>query len=238
MVALPSAYLTAFQALAAGNVGGAVQALGKGYLDLVFTGFDFHNAPTVTIDGALGDLLPIVSIPGEIAQNLTNGLTTVTDTSINAVISLTNPSFTTGLPLTLALDTLGVPIVTGQAAALSGTTFLTAVQTGNVAGALGALGDAPAVIANGFLNGQATITLDLPPSLLTIPGATTQSLTASIPVAGILTPLQPAVATAVAKPVVGPAVTQTVTLGGTQFGGLIPGLQGASADLAAAITPS
>ncbi len=65
-----------------------------------------------------------------------------------------------------------MPIVTGQAATLSGTTFLTAVQTGNVAGAFGALANAPAV-----------------------------------------------------------------TLGGTQFGGLIPGLQGASADLPTAITP-
>ncbi|WP_407688961.1 hypothetical protein [Mycobacterium sp. HUMS_1102779] len=111
------------------------------------------------------------------------------------------------------------------------------MQTGNVAGAFGALANAPAVIANGFLNGQGTITLDLPASLLTIPGATTQSLTAAIPIGGILTPLQPVVATAVAKPVVGPPVTQTVTLGGTQFGGLIPGLQGASADLATAITP-
>ena len=111
------------------------------------------------------------------------------------------------------------------------------MQTGNVAGAFGALANAPAVIANGFLNGQGTITLDLPASLLTIPGATTQSLTAAIPIGGILTPLQPVVATAVAKPVVGPPVTQTVTLGGTQFGGLIPGLRGALADLATAITP-
>ncbi|MEY8018453.1 hypothetical protein [Mycobacterium servetii] len=45
------------------------------------------------------------------------------------------------------------------------------------------------------------------------------------------------VATAVATPVVGPPVTQTVTLGGSQFGGLIPGLRGALADLATAITP-
>lgn len=155
-----------------------MQALGKGYLDPVFTGFNYDNVPTVTINGALGGLLPTLSIPGDIAQNMTNVLKTVTDTSITAVISLVNPSFTTGLPLTLALDALGAPIVTAQAAALSGTTFVTAVQTGNVAGAFGALANAPAVIANGFLNGQGTITLDLPPSLLTIPGATTQSLTA------------------------------------------------------------
>ncbi|CAM4065545.1 PE family protein [Mycobacterium basiliense] len=235
LVALPSAYQAAFQALAAGDVTGAVETLGKGYLNLVFTGFDYSNVPVVTINGALGDLLPIVGIPGLISQNMTNVLVTLTDTSILANISLLDPSFTTGLPLTLALDAIGAPIVTGQAALQSATTFINAVQTGDIGGAVGALIDAPAVIANGFLNGEATITLDLPTDLFTFPGFTTESLTSDIPVGGILTPLQPVQATAVLKPIVGPPIQQTVQLGGTQFGGIIPGLLNGSAQLANAI---
>lgn len=235
LAALPAAYPTAFQDFAAGNFGAGLQALGKGYLNLVFTGFNYSNVPVVTLDGALGDLLPLSVIPGEIAQNMTNVLKTVTDTSITTVISLLNPSFTTGMPLTLALDALGAPIVTAQAALQSATTVMSALQAGDAAGAFGALIDAPAVITNGFLNGEATITLDLPTSLSPIAG--TQSLSAAIPVGGILAPPKPVVATATVRIFPLPPVTQQIPLGGTQFGGLIPGLMGASAELAKVITP-
>lgn len=234
LVALPAAYQGAFQALMTGNVSGAVEILGKGYLGLVFNGFDYTNVPVVTVQGALGDLLPITTIPGQISQNMTNVLQTVTDTSIMANISLLSPSFTTGFPLTLALDALGAPIVTGQAALQSATTFIDAVQAGDVAGAFGAIVDAPAVIANGFLNGEGTITLDLPTYLSPISG--TESLTSAIPIGGILTPLQPVDSTIVFRVLPHtPPVTQHITLGGTEFGGLIPGLQSASAQLADAI---
>ncbi|AXN44396.1 PE family protein [Mycobacterium marinum] len=234
LVALPAAYQGAFQALMTGNVSGAVEILGKGYLGLVFNGFDYTNVPVVTVQGALGDLLPMTTIPGQISQNMTNVLQTVTDTSIMANISLLSPSFTTGFPLTLALDALGAPIVTGQAALQSATTFIDAVQAGDVAGAFGAIVDAPAVIANGFLNGEGTITLDLPTYLSPISG--TESLTSAIPIGGILTPLQPVDSTIVFRVLPHtPPVTQHITLGGTEFGGLIPGLQSASAQLADAI---
>ncbi|OBJ60605.1 PE family protein [Mycobacterium sp. 1423905.2] len=234
LAALPAAYQAAFQALAAGDIGAAVQALGKGYLNLAFTGFDYSNVPTVTLEGALGNLLPVASIPGAISQNMTNVIQLITDTSITTNISLINPSFTTGLPLTLALDALGAPILTGQAALQSGATFFTALQAGNAAGAFGALIDAPAAIANGFLNGQGAITLELPASLSPVTG--TQSLTAAIPIGGLLAPARPGVATAVVH-LIGPPITQQIPLGGTQFGGLFPGLLNASGQLAAVINP-
>ncbi|WP_242657767.1 PE family protein [Mycobacterium kubicae] len=234
LAALPAAYQATLQALVAGDVSAAAQALGKGYLNLVFTGFDYSNVPTVTLEGALGDLLPIAAIPGVISQNMTNVLKTMTDASITTNISLVNPSFTTGLPLTLALDALGAPILSAQAALQSGTTFLNALQAGDAAGAFGALVDAPAVIANGFLNGQGALTLALPTSLSPVAG--TQSLTAAIPIGGILAPAKPVVATAVVH-LIGPPITQEIPLGGTQFGGLLPSLLSASGQLATVIKP-
>ncbi|WP_211695600.1 PE domain-containing protein [Mycobacterium spongiae] len=235
LAALPEAYVSAFDAFAAGDITGGVETLGLAYGNLLFTGLDFSQTPvdgSITVTGTLGDLLPITTIPGEIWQNMANLVQTVTDTSINSVIALVDPSFTMGLPLALGLDLLGAPLVTAEAALLSGTTFVNAVQTGDALGALGAIIDAPAVIADGFLNGEATLNLELPTSLSPLPG--TRSLTSTIHVGGILVPLQPVEATTTF--LVGPPTT--TTLGGTQFGGLIPGLLDARTQLANAITPS
>ena len=79
---LPAAFQSAVQALLAGNVNGAVSDIAQGFLRLFVTGVDEtitgdpFVAPgatiTVTPTGTLGDLLPILTIPGMMAQNFTD----------------------------------------------------------------------------------------------------------------------------------------------------------------------
>lgn len=108
---LPAAFQSAFQALAAGNINGAVGDLKQGFTNLFVTGVDVSTTGslpgTLTADvrltGALADLSPILAIPGmraeyltsllppgsipaQISQNVTNVLDTVTDTSLNALV--------------------------------------------------------------------------------------------------------------------------------------------------------
>ncbi|MEE6180030.1 PE family protein [Mycobacterium sp. 050134] len=227
VVALPSAFQAAFQALVAGDVTGAVTDIGKGFANLFFSGLEFNTNGTVTVLGALGDLLPIAAIPGDVALNFSNVVGALTDANIS--FSFLPPSFSVGLPLALALDAIGAPVTTLSAFASSANAFAGALQTGNALGAAAALIDAPAVVANGFLNGQQSLTLELPTSLSPIPF--TSSLTATIPLGGLLVPLQPVNATAV---VLGNPTT--IPLAGTEFGGLIPGLYSGSMQLADAIT--
>ncbi|WP_407686508.1 PE family protein [Mycobacterium sp. HUMS_1102779] len=108
---LPTALQSAFQALAAGDVNGAVGDLKQGFTNLFVTGVDVSTTGslpgTLTADvrltGALADLSPILAIPGmraeyltsllphgsipaQISQNVTNVLDTVTDTSLTALV--------------------------------------------------------------------------------------------------------------------------------------------------------
>ena len=93
-----------------------------------------------------------------------------------------------GLPLVIIIDAVGSPITTAMALANSATTFVRALQAGDPLAALTALVDAPANAVNGFLNGEATLPLPLPPSLVHIPFMTVTSATAHVPIGGIRTP--------------------------------------------------
>lgn len=230
VTALPAALQTGLQDLLAGNVPGALNAFQQGFQNLFLTGlsadFDFTTGIlSVTPTGTLGDLLPILGLPGEmaqnfvnflppsiptqIAQNFTNLLTTLTNTTVTANLN-TFTSIPLNVPLlaTLAFDLAGSPITTWNAIQSSTGAFLGAVQTGNVSGAIAAVLDAPAVVANGFLNGQATVSLP-PFSLEGIPSQTI------IPVGGIISPLNNATVELLGSPLA------TV---GTTFGGIVPGL--------------
>jgi hypothetical protein len=240
VLALPSAFQSAFQALQAGNITGAVDAIGKGFWNLFFTGFNVTpgvgGAFVITPTGTLGDLLPIIAIPGQmaqnftnlipagtipshIAQNFTNLIKTVTNTSVTAAaefvlptpgnpigIDLTN---TFGLPLVLGLEALGGPVNALDALGSSATSFINAVQTGNGLGAAVALIDAPAVVANGFLNGQATF-----PLTVSVEGLIT---TINLPLDGILVPAAPYTAEILGLP-------GEASVFGTPIGGIVPGL--------------
>ncbi|WP_186272665.1 PE family protein [Mycobacterium kubicae] len=185
--------------------------------------------------GAVNDLLPIFSIPGRIGQNALNVFRTLTDFSYSVGVSTANgalsigPAFF-GLPIALGIDAIGSPVTTANAIASSAAAFMSAVQHGDAFGAAVAALTAPAVVANGFLNGQVTLALSVPPISLPIlnqVGAITVPLSANVPFGGILTPLSSPTIN------VGPVVLGgvqvipqllAVPLGGTPTGGILPGL--------------
>jgi hypothetical protein len=253
MRALPGSFQTAFHDLATGNATGAVDALERGFGDLFLTGFTTTTGAgdviTVLPTGAVGDLLPILSIPGHMAQNFANlfpagtfpahlvqnfanVVKTVTNFNVSATANFVlNPNWfgvdvdaTMGLPLLLALEALGGPANALNALAHSATTFVHAVQSGNLLGATKAVLDAPAAMANGFLNGQSTLPLPV--------DFTGLNTILDIPLDGILVPAAQYTATI-------PSNTQGgfgVLVDGTPIGGLLPGLLSyLPADLAAAL---
>jgi hypothetical protein len=142
------------------------------------------------------------------AQNATNVITTLTD--VSQTLDLGTGNLHVGLPLVLALDAIGAPVVTIEALASSGSAIVGALQTGDGLGALATLIDIPAVAANAFLNGHGTF--GLPQSLF---GIDTITL---IPLGGILTPPQFA---QLSIPLLSP---DPIPLGGTGFGGILPAL--------------
>jgi hypothetical protein len=194
---LPAAFQSAVQALMAGNVGAAVNDIAQGFLGLFFTGFDTTETGdalvppglviTVTPTGTFADLLPILTIPGmmaqnftnllppgsipaQISQNFTNVVDTLTNTSIsaNALLGLgtsgLSATLTTnlGLPAALLIDAVGAPVNALDAASATASQLVGQLQTGDLTGATGTLIDAPAVVTNAFLNGQTNLPLSIP----------------------------------------------------------------------------
>jgi hypothetical protein len=135
--------------------------------------------------------------------------------------------------LQLVFDSIGAPGNALAALNSSAVAFTTAVQAGNASAAAAALLDMPANVMNGFLNGSTLITLaDVMATANEVPAtATTQ-----IPLGGLLTPLSPPT-----QGVNAPSEGIDVVLqnpNSTAVGGLIPGLQSISAQMAADITPA
>jgi hypothetical protein len=190
--ALPVSFQTAFGDLAAGNTTGAVDTLASGVGNLFITGFNTtlgaDSVLSITPTGTLGDLLPILSIPGQMAQNFTNlwptgsiaahmsqnftnVVKTITDLNVTSTVNfipidggaidIKDINTAMGRPLVLALDALGGPVNALNALGQSATTFVHAVQSGTVLGATAAILDAPAAMVNGFLNGQTTLPLSI-----------------------------------------------------------------------------
>lgn len=235
LTAFPANLQTGIQTIMSGDVSGGLLQVGGAFLAPIFTGLNLSVDPVtflidITPAGALGDLLPILGIPAQmaqnftnllppgsvpamVAQNATNLLSTVTD--VSQTLDLNTGELHVGLPLVLALDAIGPPVTTLEAVGSSATAFFGAVQTGDGLGALAALIDAPAVAANGFLNGQASVGL---PALLGGPGPEGILTITAIPLGGILTPPQTA---SLFIPLLGPGSLQ---LSGTGFGGIVPAL--------------
>jgi PE family protein len=156
-----------------------------------------------------GNPLPILSMGGKFALG---SLNLFEDLAVPATVSVTSVNPTSfavgvGLPELLAFDALGAPVNAGLAASLSGAAFLEAVGTGDPLAAFTAFVNAPANIANAFLNGQQTLSVPLP-----VPG-----LTANIPFSGLLVPAQPFTTTA-------SLFGNPVTITGPPVGGIIPAL--------------
>jgi hypothetical protein len=227
--AFPANIQTALHEFMAGDVNGGLLQTGGAFLNPFFSGFNPAINPdtgviTISAAGAVGDLIPILGIPGQMAQNFTNLLppgsipALVAQNVTNLIAALTDTSQTldlgtgalhVGLPLALALDAVGPPVTTLNALGSSVNAVIGAVQAGDGLGAAAALINAPAALANGFLNGQATL-----PLTMSLGGLESITL---IPLGGLLTPLQVASLNV-------PLLGGTVQLSGTTFGGLLPGL--------------
>ncbi|BAV39505.1 PE family protein [Mycobacterium ulcerans] len=166
---------------------------------------------------ASGNALPLLAIPANLAQGsatlyqafsspVSLSLTSLTPSGISLGVGL-------GLPQLLALNALGAPVNAGLAVGASGTAFFGALQAGDTMGAISTLADTPANIANGFLNGSQTLSMQL-----SLPGL---SVAADIPFSGLLSPLQPLSLTAT-TPVL--PLLNSLTITGPPVGGLVPSL--------------
>ncbi|KZS70373.1 hypothetical protein A4G26_25655, partial [Mycobacterium kansasii] len=121
-------------------------------------------------------------------------------------------------PLALGIDALGPYYLATTALQNSAIAFGNAISSGNPLAAAGTLFFAPVNAVNSFLFGQGTIT-----QLMAAPAGLGYSDVAfSVPVGGLLSPLQPFTLTL--TPTSG--TPTSIALGGTQVGGLVPGLLG------------
>jgi hypothetical protein len=222
-----------------GDYHGAVQAVPRAFLDLFLSGIDIKvigvdptnpmllSAPSYTVQGPAGDLIPLASISAQQQQSLVN-LTPPGSIPRQMAQHFVNAFNTSMLPLGFAI--IGPPIAALDGFATGATVFGAALQSGNGVAAIGALVDLPAYTLNGFLNGQVVIDLTIPVTETITIGATpivaaNTPIVVHMPFAGILAPPQQISATLEVETGT-PAQPQlvTISLGGTEFGGLIPEL--------------
>ncbi|MCV7442545.1 PE family protein [Mycobacterium paraense] len=250
---LPAGFLTAAQDLLTGDNAAAYTAINQTLTNAFLPGFNGVQVggdggstlvTSIVPIGPLGDLAPILAIPGQIAQNFTNMLPAgsipamMAQHATNLISAFTNFGTTIsisnvanldfGIPLQLLLDGIGAPANALSALNSTGQALVSALQAGNASAAAATLLDAPAVVADAFLNGTTVVTL--PPAMVSLLGLTLPSTT-YLPLGGLLTPL--------ATPqVLVDLFGMTLPLelsGGTPIGGLIPGLLSFPAQLAADI---
>ncbi|OBK28547.1 hypothetical protein A5634_20190 [Mycobacterium asiaticum] len=244
---LPASFQAAGQAFAAGDVTGGLQTIGGGLLKPFFSGFEATTLADGTISitplGAAGDLLPIFSIPGQMAQNFTNLLPagsipaqmsqnftnivkTLTDTSVTSTANVINDPATipSGIGFGLDLNThMGLPLA------------LAIDALGGPVNGLSALNSSAAAFLNaaqaGDVLGAATAAFNTPADVLNgfLNGQVTVPLnvtalgfptTLDLPLSGIL--VNPSPYTAVADSGFGLPINGVVT--GTPLGGIVPGL--------------
>lgn len=255
---LPPGLTAAFQDLLSGNGAAAYADLNSALVNAFLPGFDatvtLSDSGSALVDiipmGPLGELAPILALPGQMAQNFTNLLppgsvpAQISQNATNLVSALTNfgttlsisntANLTFGLPLQLVLDGIGGPANALSAVNASSVAFVSAIQAGNVPAAAAAILDAPAVIADAYLNG--TTVISLPPALVDLLGTGTPlPSTTEIQLGGILAPLSLPQVFVNAGP--GFEHLQLELSGDTEIGGLIPGLLSFGTQLAQAITP-
>jgi hypothetical protein len=168
-----------------------------------------YTNPQLILGGLqTGNPLPFLSTGGQFALGSANLIRNLIVPASLTVTSINPPAFAVdfGLPELLAFDALGAPVNAGLAASLSGAAFLEGVGTGNPLAAFTAFVDAPANIANAFLNGQQTLPVQLAPGL-----------TADVTFSGLLVPLRSGVTTA-------SLFGNPITVSGPPVGGLLPAL--------------
>jgi hypothetical protein len=249
---LPAGFQAAFQDLLAGDNGGAYGAINQALINAFLPGFNGvqvgPDGSTLVTDivpiGPLGDLAPIVAIPAQIAQNVANLFPAGTIpaqmsqhatnlisafTNLGTTLTISNTAeLSFGIPLQLILDGIGGPANVLSALNSTGTALVSAAQAGNASAFAAAFLDAPAVVANAFLNGTTVVTL--PPATVSLLGLSLPSTT-YLTLGGVLAPL----ATPEVLVDLDGFPLQLQLTGGTPIGGLIPGLLSFPAQLAADI---
>ncbi|OBI13016.1 hypothetical protein A5712_05990 [Mycobacterium sp. E2327] len=195
------------------NTAANLQSIGNTWTTVtapaMFKAMSTYTNPQLIL-GALqtGNPLPVLSTGGQFALGSANLFRDLIVPASLTVTSINPPSFAVGLglPEVLAFDALGAPVNAGLAASLSGAAFLEAVGTGNPLAAFTAFVDAPANIANAFLNGEQTLPVMLAPGL-----------TADVPFSGLLVPVQPFTTTA-------SLLGTSISVSGPPVGGIVPAL--------------
>lgn len=178
-----------------------------------------------------GSLHNIVSALQAVGAQMEDNFVAVVKELIDFSWSLTKPgvlkplTLLLGTPIALALDLIGAPVNAFQALEHSVTTFVQAVEAGNVSGALSALLKAPADMVRAFLYGETMLDISLPIQIAPV----LQSMEIDIPLGGLLAPLRSVQMVVNGKPTI---------LAGTQIGGFVPGLEQVGQELAGLITPA
>lgn len=215
------------------SVGSAVSTAGAAVTGTTATGaatgttaIGAATGATATATAAAGAMAPpAATAPVSVPLLSTNTPFGPVGLTLNGTVDLTTlqVAFDSGslalpAPLALGIDALGPYYLATTALQNSATAFGNAISSGNPLGAAGALFFAPVNVANSFLFGHGTITQSMPaPS-----GFGYTDVAFGVPVGGLLSPLQPFTLTL--TPTSG--TPTSIALGGTQVGGLIPGLFG------------
>jgi hypothetical protein len=188
----------------------------------------FTGNPAQTIQQ---DLLNLINAPALFGQQFTASvfdyrtpfgplsLTLSGEASLLGTVTVTGGTLLVPTPFALAVDALGpganVLITLGN----GGAAFTHAVQTGNPVAAAEALLETPANAVGSFFFGQQTIT----ESFAVPSGTQYTSGDISVPVGGLLAPLRPVTLTLFSSN----GTVTSIPLGGREFGGLIPAIEGA-----------
>ncbi|OBI87098.1 PE family protein [Mycobacterium asiaticum] len=185
------------------------------------------------------NLLPANSIPGMMARNLANGIGTLTNAGVSADFAFTfnldplSPNFGAslageaifGLPLQLGFAILGPPFAGLDGLAEGATFFSTSLANGDLLGAASAIGNTPAYVLDGFLNGEVIIDQPLPVTVELLGLPVTLPTIAHLPLTGLLVPPHEISATVPLSELLLnlPLLPDlNVPLGGTKFGGIVP----------------
>ncbi len=211
VVALSGAQIT--------GLGPALQQFGGGLPTSMqaVAGHGLNALPGFTVgsDGSFSGTVFDQPTPfGEVSLSLSGMVDPVT-----GAVSLQGASAVVPQPVMLAVDALGAPYNAYVALGPGGPALVSAVQTGNYAGALGILAHAPLDdVWHSFLYGQQTLTVSEPGD-----GSAFSQVGVSIPMDGLLVH-GPDSAMVSATPT-GGGSPQVVTVSGAQINGLVPALQ-------------
>lgn len=247
LVNFPADWAKVGQAVAAGNYHLAVTDGTTAVLNLFMSGFDTSNLSDIKLLGPIGDLFPILSLPGQQALGLSTLMTpnsvpaqmtanlgkfytalanTSVSTTVSTEIEILPPNVELvmaanfGLPLSLLFGIGGAPVAAIDGLATAGTVIGDGIVTGNPVQIAGGFFDAPAFILDGLLNGETIVDIPLPVTIgVPLIGDVTIPIVAHLPFNGLLVPPHPLTAT-IPIQILGNDVPINLTLGGTKFGGL------------------